>query len=118
MLADTSADTVDFENFAQFGQVELDLSDRVELALALRNDDDQTEVLSNSGDQREFSVQKLQPKVTLTYRPTPQASLYGSYGEGFRSGGLNPTSRPLPLTQTHPWWHQMALMRFQGSHFL
>jgi iron complex outermembrane receptor protein len=94
MLADTSIDTVDFENVAQFGQVELDLSDQVELALALRNDDDQTDVVSNSGDQREFSVQKLQPKVTLTYRPTPQSSLYGSYGEGFRSGGLNPTASP------------------------
>lgn len=94
MLADTSVDTVDFENFAQFGQLEVDLGERVELALALRNDDDQTEVLSNSGDQREFSVQKLQPKVTLTYRPTQQSSLYGSYGEGFRSGGLNPTTSP------------------------
>jgi iron complex outermembrane recepter protein len=94
MLADTSIDTVDFENFAQFGQLEIDLTDRVELALALRNDDDQTEVLSNSGDQREFSVQKLQPKLTLTYRPTQHASLYASYGEGFRSGGLNPTTSP------------------------
>lgn len=94
MLADTSVDSLDFENFAQFGQVEIDLADRVELALALRNDDDETEVLSNTGEQREFSVQKLQPKVTLTYRPTQHASLYASYGEGFRSGGLNPTTSP------------------------
>lgn len=94
MLADTSIDTLDFENFAQFGQVEIDLGDQLELALALRNDDDETQVVSDSGDQREFSVQKLQPKVTLTYRPTPHASLYTSYGEGFRSGGLNPTTSP------------------------
>jgi len=94
MLANTSIDTVDFENFAQFGQLEIDLTDRVELALALRNDDDETEVRSDTGDQRAFSVQKLQPKVTATYRPTQHASLYASYGEGFRSGGLNPTTSP------------------------
>lgn len=94
MLANTGVDAIDFENFAQFGQVEIDVTDTVELAVALRNDDDETEVRSNSGDQREFSVQKLQPKVTLTYRPTQHASLYSSYGEGFRSGGLNPTSSP------------------------
>lgn len=94
MLADTGIDRAEFQNFAQFGQVEFDLGDRIEIALALRNDDDEALVASDSAERRSFSVQKLQPKLTLTYRPTPQSSLYASYGEGFRSGGLNPTASP------------------------
>ena len=117
MLADTSVDTVDFENFAQFGQVEIDLTDRVELALALRNDDDETEVLSNTGDQREFSVQKLQPKLTLTYRPTQHASLYASYGEGLRSGGLNPTTSPPGFERFRAEEAQTLELGFKTSFF-
>jgi len=94
MLANTSVDALEFENFAQFAQVEFDLNDRFELALAVRNDDDETEVVSDSGERRDFAVQKVQPKVTLSYRPLPQSSLYVSFGEGFRSGGLNPTTSP------------------------
>ncbi len=94
MLAMTSIDRAEFENFAQFGQIEIDLAERFEIALALRHDDDETTVVSDTGQRRRFSAQKVQPKVTLTYRPTANSSLYASYGEGFRSGGLNPTSSP------------------------
>lgn len=117
MLAATSVDTVDFENLAQFGQVEMDLTDAVELALALRNDDDETEVLSDSGEQREFSVQKLQPKVTLTYRPTQRASWYASYGEGFRSGGLNPTTSPPGFERYRAEQAQTFELGFKTSFF-
>lgn len=117
MLALTSIDTIDFENFAQFGQVEIDVTDHVELALALRNDDDETEVLSDSGDRREFSVQKLQPKVTVTYRPTQHASLYASYGEGFRSGGLNPTTSPAGFERFRAEEAQTFELGFKTSFF-
>jgi iron complex outermembrane receptor protein len=33
----------------------------------------------------------LQPKVTLTYQPTDDVTLYGGYSRGFRSGGFNQT---------------------------
>lgn len=117
MLPNTSIDAVQFENFAQFGQLEVDLSDQVELALALRNDDDDTEVVSDSGERRGFSVQKLQPKVTLTYRPTRQSSLYASYGEGFRSGGLNPTTSPPGLEQFRAEEAQTFEVGFKTSFF-
>lgn len=94
MLALTNIDWQRFSNFAQFAQMEVDLNDQLELALALRNDSDDTKVTADTGERRGFRVSKLQPKVTLTYRPYSQTSLYVSYGEGFRSGGLNPTSSP------------------------
>ena len=36
---------------------------------------------------RNFS--ELQPKLTLSWQPTDNINLYGSYGVGFRSGGFN-----------------------------
>src|SRR5690606_11463944 len=32
-----------------------------------------------------------QPKLTLTWKPTPDLTLYGGYSRGFRSGGFNQT---------------------------
>lgn len=117
MLASTGIDTLDFENFAQFGQVEFDIGERVELALALRNDDDDTRVVSDTGEQRGFAVEKLQPKATLTYRPMQQASLYVSYGEGFRSGGLNPTTSPTGFEQYRAEQAQTVEIGFKTAFF-
>ena len=44
---------------------------------------------ANSIPSREKSFEQFQPKVTLNYKPTPDVSLYASYGYGFRSGGFN-----------------------------
>ncbi len=76
-----------FENHAAFGQAELDLDDRLEIAVALRYDDDRIEL----NDASEASFSKLQPKLTLRYRVSPAVTLYSSYGEGFRSGDFNPS---------------------------
>lgn len=79
-------DRHEFENFAGFGQVEFDLTEALELALALRYDDDQ---IALGAQERSFS--KVQPKISLNYRLSRTSSLYGSYGEGFRSGSFNPS---------------------------
>ena len=85
-----SVDRYDFENYAGFGQIEYDLADKLELELALRYDDDEIALESVSGrDTASFS--KLQPKASLNYRLHDRSILYGSYGEGFRSGGFNPS---------------------------
>ena len=37
------------------------------------------------------TLRRLQPKVTLRYKPTDDLTLYGGYSRGFRSGGFNQT---------------------------
>ncbi|WP_213980895.1 TonB-dependent receptor [Sphingomonas sp. dw_22] len=42
-----------------------------------------------TGDVRRKSYKEWQPKVTLTWEPTRDLTLYGGYSKGFRSGGFN-----------------------------
>ncbi len=46
---------------------------------------------SAQGDVRTRSFSDWQPKFTLTYTPSGDFTLYGSYSRGFRSGGFNQT---------------------------
>lgn len=74
------------EVMAFFGQVDIDLSEQLELSLGLRYDeDDRTNVLTGANE----AFSDTQPKITLSYRPNEQWTLYGTYSEGFRSGGFN-----------------------------
>ncbi|MGV3770236.1 MAG: TonB-dependent receptor [Sphingobium phenoxybenzoativorans] len=44
-----------------------------------------------TGDVRRETFSDWQPKVTLTYKPADDVTLYGGYSRGFRSGGFNQT---------------------------
>lgn len=44
-----------------------------------------------TGEKRRATFDDLQPKVTLTYQPSDDVTLYGGYSRGFRSGGFNQT---------------------------
>lgn len=44
-----------------------------------------------TGEVRERNFSAWQPKVTLTYMPSADVTLYGGYSKGFRSGGFNQT---------------------------
>lgn len=44
-----------------------------------------------SGEVRTVTFDDWQPKLTLTYEPTPDLTIYGGYSRGFRSGGFNQT---------------------------
>ena len=46
---------------------------------------------AQSGEVRTVSFDDWQPKITLTWEPTPDLTLYGGYSRGFRSGGVNQT---------------------------
>ena len=71
---------------AFFGQVAMDITDQLELSLGLRHDeDDRSNVLTDESE----TFSDTQPKVTLSYRPNDQWTVYGTYSEGFRSGGFN-----------------------------
>lgn len=44
-----------------------------------------------TGEVRKVTFNDLQPKITLTYKPSDDVTLYGGYSRGFRSGGFNQT---------------------------
>jgi iron complex outermembrane receptor protein len=46
---------------------------------------------AQSGEVRTATFDDWQPKVTLTYEPSDDLTLYGGYSRGFRSGGFNQT---------------------------
>jgi len=90
--------------YAVFGQINYDLTDELELSAALRYDRDERELTimapdqflpvfpfpsGRQGDVREAEFDSVQPKVTLSWRPNEDWTVYGVYAEGFRSGGFN-----------------------------
>ena len=46
---------------------------------------------AQSGEVRTATFDDWQPKLTLTWEPTPDLTIYGGYSRGFRSGGFNQT---------------------------
>ncbi|MXO87859.1 TonB-dependent receptor [Altererythrobacter aestuarii] len=101
------ADEQDNFAWALFANVGYQFSDMFRADASLRYDHDKrrqttltpTAFLPNvpgfpqgaTGDVRQISFDDLQPKVTLTYTPTDEVTLYGGYSRGFRSGGFNQT---------------------------
>ncbi|TIX50482.1 TonB-dependent receptor [Alteraurantiacibacter aquimixticola] len=101
------ADSQDNFAWALFGNVGYQFSDAFRVDASLRYDHDKREqttltptaFLPNipgfpqgaTGEVREISFDDWQPKVTLTFTPTSNVTLYGGYSRGFRSGGFNQT---------------------------
>ncbi|MFC3051957.1 TonB-dependent receptor [Kordiimonas pumila] len=96
-----------------YGQINYDLTDKLELTLAGRYDenkystgqivsaDDPTPVPTvdpdgNPVDILETKDSKFQPKVQLSYDFTDAFMAYATYAEGFRSGFYNTGNRTLP----------------------
>ena len=108
-------DKFDTDVFAVYGQLEFDLTDSMELAFALRYDeedrtvDNQVPNVDSSGlnihlpgpinpaynqfpdgiPNRSATFDEWQPKITWSWAATDQVNVYASWGRGFRSGGFN-----------------------------
>jgi iron complex outermembrane recepter protein len=109
-------DEFDTTVYAVFGQIEFDLSDTQEVALAARFDREEREVASqvpnvassglniNLGSgpinpalatfpggipERDNDFEQFQPKLTWRWEATEELNVYASWGVGFRSGGFN-----------------------------
>jgi iron complex outermembrane receptor protein len=90
----------EFKQSALFAQANYDITDALELSVALRYDEDQREQLDVLGARRdEATFSDFQPKVSLSWKPTPGVMLYTTYAEGYKSGAFNPPPSP---TQTFP----------------
>jgi iron complex outermembrane receptor protein len=100
------ADSQDNFAWAVFGNVDFDLTDQLEMSLALRYDRDERENTTETpqafiplalvgiafpGQVREETWDEWQPKLTLRYKPSEDSTLYVGYSRGFRSGGFNQT---------------------------
>jgi len=100
------ADSQNNNAWAVFADATYDLNKQWELDAAVRYDEDSrantTETppafLAAVGDPNAFTgeVRKhtwdaVQPKFTLRYKPWDEATLYGGWSRGFRSGGFNQT---------------------------
>lgn len=93
-LADDNHNTA----WAVFGNVTYDVSDRLELDVAVRHDRDEraqtvdartTPSVTCAGQTREINFEQTQPKLTARYQVSDEVSVYGSWGVGFRSGQFN-----------------------------
>jgi iron complex outermembrane recepter protein len=100
------ADAQDNFAWAVFGNVDVDLTSKLELSTALRYDRDKRKNITRTpaefipallagiafpGQVRTQTWDDLQPRVTLRHKPTPDSTLYVGYSRGFRSGGFNQT---------------------------
>jgi iron complex outermembrane receptor protein len=100
------ADTQNNFAWAVFGNVDVDLTDKLELSTALRYDRDHRKNITDTpaefipaplvgtafpGQVREHTWDDVQPRVTLRHKPTAESTLYVGYSRGFRSGGFNQT---------------------------
>ena len=101
------ADEQDNFAWALFANLTYDLGEEFTVDLGLRYDRDRrrnttltpTPFLPNipgfpqgaTGDVRTEVFDDLQPKITLTWEPSDDVTLYGGYSRGFRSGGFNQT---------------------------
>ena len=101
------ADDNDNTAFAVFFNIAYDISDQLELSVAGRYDEDERQQTvsplngffdgtgallgpaGSPGAVNEETFSRFQPKVSLSYRFNEDASVYGSWGQGFRSGQFN-----------------------------
>jgi iron complex outermembrane receptor protein len=109
-------DNFDTDVWAVYGQLEFDLGDSMELALALRYDKENRKVSNkvpnvmssglninlagqpinpaynqfpNGIPDRKADFSEWQPKISWRWSATDNANIYASWGRGFRSGGFN-----------------------------
>jgi iron complex outermembrane receptor protein len=97
------------ENFAwaAFANLGYEFTDQLRIDASLRYDRDRRENTTltptaflpviggvrqgTTGEVREVTFDAWQPKITLTWRPSEDLTLYGGWSRGFRSGGFNQT---------------------------
>jgi iron complex outermembrane receptor protein len=92
--------------WAVFGDISYDLTGQLTIDAGLRYDRDHRRNTTltppqfmnapglpdgTTGEVRTANFDDWQPKITLTWEPSDNVTLYGGYSRGFRSGGFNQT---------------------------
>ncbi|MBV7255329.1 TonB-dependent receptor [Pacificimonas sp. WHA3] len=89
-----SSNITNGERIGVFGQLDIDVTDRLTLGAALRFDRDEQvqNVLTPAIATNRQTTEQTSPKISLTYEISDDVTAYASYGEGFRSGGFDAAS--------------------------
>ncbi|MDB6159232.1 MAG: TonB-dependent receptor [Gammaproteobacteria bacterium] len=83
--------------YAGFGQFDFDLLPKLTLTAGARFDHDARDQADPAtGTRRRKNFQAWQPKVTLSYKPDEDATIYTTWSTGFRPGGFNAPNVPIP----------------------
>lgn len=93
LAAPLADNRVSFNQYALFGQVNFDVTPRLELTAALRydvSDGRMDDYFSSVVTEETFEA--LQPKFSIAYRPIDQLMVYATYSQGFKSGNFNPAA--------------------------
>lgn len=97
------------QTYSVFGEVTWDITDTVELSGGARWTQEKKELLAfstagiNAGispvptSVPQITYTNVSPEITLTWRPTDKLTLFGSYKEGFKSGGFNTNNSDISL---------------------
>jgi len=102
-----AAQDLKLENLAVFGNLSYDLSDALELTLALRWDEETPEDLTQG---RSSTFSELQPKASLAYRFREGLLGYVTVGKGFRAGGFNNLA---PGSNFQPGFDKESLISYE-----
>lgn len=98
-----------------FGQGTVTFADRIDVSAGLRVDYESKEadlqtfydpaVAPAARVQADESFSNVSPQFSVAYRATPQHTIYGTVGRGFKAGGFNPASPPGGETygEEHTW---------------
>lgn len=103
------------KNIAIFGNIQYSITDKLELSVAVRYDVEKRRVVNETPDipnilggaptfnlcvlstgraavdcREKATFKQTSPKISLTYSISDDASVFTSYGKGFKSGGFNP----------------------------
>lgn len=82
------------------GQLDYDVLAGLTVTAGARYDTDKRRQQDlGNGKVREASFDDFQPKLSVSYKIDPTKMVYATYGTGFRSGGFNPPSASVPISQ-------------------
>lgn len=99
-----SVDNVRSNAWALFANVDWDIADTLTLTLAGRYDHERKRAIdvafgtssvtglpfsATAGARRANTFEKFQPKASLNWKPSDNATLYATYAVGFKAGGFN-----------------------------
>jgi iron complex outermembrane receptor protein len=104
-----AAQDLELEDLAVFGSLSYDVSDRLELTLAFRWDEETPRDITQG---RSKTFRELQPKVSLAYNIREGLLGYVTVGKGFRAGGFNNLA---PGSNFEPGFDKESLISYEAG---
>ena len=104
-----AAQDLELANFAAFGNLSYDITDDLELTLALRWDEETPKDLTQG---RSSTFTELQPKASIAYNFSEGMLGYITVGKGFRAGGFNNLA---PGSNFQPGFDKESLISYESG---